>query len=32
MRLAFFAFLVFLGGALFLLTFIADPEIKAGMP
>ena len=30
MRLAFFAFLVFLGGALFLLTFIVDREIKAG--
>jgi hypothetical protein len=30
MRFAFFAFLVFLGGAIFLLSFVADREMKAG--
>jgi hypothetical protein len=30
MKVALFAFLVFLGGAVFLLSFIADREMKAG--
>jgi hypothetical protein len=30
MRFAFFAFLVFLGGAIFLLTFVADRQAKLG--
>jgi hypothetical protein len=30
MRFAFFAFLVFLGGAIFLLSFIADRQAKLG--
>ena len=30
MKIALFAFLVFLGGAVFLLSFIADREMKAG--
>jgi hypothetical protein len=30
MRFALFAFLVFLGGAIFLLSFVADREMKAG--
>ena len=30
MKIAFFAFLVFLGGVTFLLSFVADREMKAG--
>jgi hypothetical protein len=30
MKVALFAFLVFLGGAIFLVSFVADREIKAG--
>jgi hypothetical protein len=30
MKIAFFAFLVFLGGVIFLLSFVADREMKAG--